>query len=204
MRDRLMDPVSFLSRSRLNVQAPYDYPVSLFLNKDSDEFLHPMDRVPDGPLTPDQFIANLLQKRIHQSATSIWQNKESIMISQPLRKTVRRRTTLALGMLFGFSLIWIMMFGTSAISIWALVIIALPYVVTTTVLLKRLVDRSYKSSGALQAQQVFEQIQFSVDERLNRLKDHITKELNPEELWDEVFHLLKANQTEPNGHLSFL
>ena len=199
MKDRLMDPVRYLSRTRLNVRAPYDYPVSLFLNKKTDEFLKATDRSLDQPLTPDQFIADLLQQRVQQSASRIWKNKESIQISQPLRKIVRRRTTLALSLLFGFSFIWIMMFGTSAISIWALVIIALPYVGLTGFYLKKLVDKTYQAGGKVQAQRVFEQIQQNVDGRLNKLRDHIIKEMNPDDLWDEVSQLLKANQTSSTG-----
>ena len=199
MRDRLMDPVSYLSRTRLNVRAPYDYPVSLFLNKDSEEFLQPTDKAIERPLTPDQFIADLLQERVYRSATRIWRKNESILITQPLRKVVRRRTTQALGILFGFAFIWIMMFGTSAISLWVLGFLSLPYVGLTGMYIKKMVDRTYRSGGNVQAQRVFEKIQHNVDNRLNKLRDHIIDEMNPDELWDEVSKLLKDNQTIPSG-----
>ena len=199
MRDRLMDPVSYLARTRLNVRAPYDYPVSLFLNKDSEEFLQPTDKAIERPLTPDQFIADLLQERVYQSASRIWRKNESILITQPLRKIVRRRTTQALGLLFGFCFIWIMMFGTSATSLWVLGLLSLPYVGFTGMFIKKMVDKTYKSGGNVQAQRVFEKIQNNVDDRLNKLRDHIIEEMHPDDLWDEVSNLLKNNQTLPSG-----
>ena len=199
MRDRLMDPVSYLSRTRLNVRAPYDYPASLFLNKNSEEFLQPTDKAVERPLTPDQFIADLLQERVYQSASKIWRKNESILITQPLRKVVRRRTTQALGLLFGFSFIWIMMFGTSAVSLWILGLLSLPYIGTTGFFIKKMVDKTYKSGGDVQAQRVFEKIQNNVDNRLNKLRDHIIEEMHPDDLWDDVSNLLKTNQTTPSG-----
>ena len=204
MRDRLMDPVSFLSRSRVNVRAPYEYPVSLFLNTNSQEFLQSTDKTIEKPLTPDQFIADLLQQRVHDSASSIWNYRKSILISQPLRKTVRRRTTIALGLLFGMSILWVMMFGTSATSMWILVALSVPYITVNGIFTKRLIDRTYESSGKVQAQRVYEEIQSSLDERLDRLRDHINKELNSEELWEEVYQMLNANQTSSSGmYLSY-
>ena len=91
------------------------------------------------------------------------------------------------------------MFGTSTVSIWALVIIALPYIGLTTMYLKKLVDKTYQSGGKVQAQRVFEQIQQNVDGRLNQLRDHILKEMNPDDLWDEVSQLLKASQATQEG-----
>jgi|GEM_PF-2386019 len=199
MRDRLMDPVSYLARTRLNVRAPYDYPVSLFLNKEPDEFLQPTDKAIERPLTPDQFIADLLQERVYQSASRIWRKNESILIRQPLRKAVRRRTTQALGLLFVFGFIWIMLFGTSTVSLWILILLSLPYVGITGVYIKKMVDKNYRSGGDVQAQRVFEKIQYNVDNRLNKLRDHIIDQMNPDDLWDEVSHLLKNNQTIPKG-----
>ena len=199
MRDRLMDPVSYLSRTRLNVRAPYDYPASLFLNKESSEFLQSTDKAVERPLTPDQFIADLLQERVYRSASKIWRKNESILVSQPLRKVVRRRTTQALGVLAGFSFIWIMMFGTSTVSLWALGLLSVPYIGIMAIMIKKMVDKTYKAGGNVQAQRVFEKIQHNVDNRLNKLRDHIIEEMNPDDLWDEVSNLLKSNQASPSA-----
>ncbi len=199
MRDRLMDPVQYLSRSRVHVQAPYDYPVSLFLHKNSDDFLTATNKPQQKPLTPDQFIADLLQSRLQDSAGDIWQNKESILVAQPLHNIIRRRTTLALGLMFCFSLIWIMLFGTSSVSMGALASIVIPFIGLTAYLIKRLIDKGYQSSGELQAERLYQQIQQTLDERLDYLKEHVVQSLNTDDLWEEVFHLLQAKQTAPTG-----
>ncbi len=199
IRDRLMDPVQHLTRTRLNVRAPYEYPVSFFLNKKGDEFLQPIDRPVDRPLTPDQYIVDLLQKKIRKSAKHIWRNKKPILIALPLRKKVRRRTTQALGILFGFSLLWIMMFGTSNISLIAFSVIALPYIGITGMLIKRLIDRMYNSGTEIQAERVYSQIQHMVEERLDNLRRHINGEIRNDELWDEVVSELKEQEAQAQG-----
>ncbi|MEM8485083.1 MAG: hypothetical protein AAF564_06015 [Bacteroidota bacterium] len=195
MRDRLMDPVQHLTRTRLNIRAPYEYPVSFFLHKNNSEFLQPIDRPVDKPLTPDQYMVDLIQKKIRKSAKHIWRNKKPIMIALPLRKKVRRRTTQALGILFGFSLLWIMMFGTSNVSLIAFSVIALPYVGVTGMLIKRLIDRMYESGSAIQTERIYKQIQHMVEERLDNLRRHINGEIRNDELWDEVMADLKAQET---------
>lgn len=199
IRDRMMDPVQHLTRTRLNVRAPYEYPVSFFLNQNADEFLQPIDGPVERPLTPDQYIVDLIQKKIRKSAKHIWRNKKPILISLPLRKKVRRRTTQALGMLFGFSLLWIMMFGTSNISLIAFSVIAVPYVGITGMLIKRLIDRMYESGSEIQTERVYKQIQHMVEERLDNLRRHINGEIRNDELWDEVVADLKAQETTAAG-----
>lgn len=199
MRDRLMDPVQHLTRTRLHVRAPYEHPVSFFLNKESDEFLQPIDKPVDRPMTPDQYIVDLIQKKIRKSAKHIWRNNKPILISLPLRKKVRRRTTQALGILFGFALLWIMMFGTSNISLIAFSVIALPYVGITGMLIKRLIDRMYESGSEIQTERVYQQIQHMVEERLDNLRRHINGEIRNDELWDEVMEDLKGMEAPAAG-----
>lgn len=196
MRDRLMDPVQYLARKRMNIRAPYER-VSLFLHENNDQFLQPVDRPVDRPLTPDQFIVDLMQEKIRKSASKIWRKRKPITVSLPLRKIVRRRTTLAMGMLFGFSMLWIMLFGTSNVSLIALSFIALPYIGVTGALVKNLVDRMYESGSEVQAERVYSQIQDVLDERLDHLRDEITKELRQEALWDEVLTQLREEQASP-------
>ncbi len=199
IRDRLMDPVQHLTRTRLNVRAPYEYPVSFFLNKNNKEFLHPIDGPVERPLTPDQYIVDLIQKKIRKSAKHIWRNKKPILIALPLRKKVRRRSTQALGILFGFSLLWIMMFGISNVSLIAFSVIAFPYIGITGMLIKRLIDRMYESGSEIQTERVYQQIQHMVEERLDNLRRHINGEIRNDELWDEVMHNLKEQETEAAG-----
>ncbi|MFK7845884.1 MAG: hypothetical protein AB8G77_11320 [Rhodothermales bacterium] len=199
MRDRLMDPVQHLTRTRLNVRAPYEYPVSFFLHKNNSEFLQPIDRPVDRPLTPDQYIVELIQKKIRKSAKHIWRNKKPILISLPLRKKVRKRSAQALGMLFGFSLLWIMMFGTSNMSLIAFSVIALPYVGITGMLIKRLMDRMYESGSEIQTERIYNQIQHMVEERLDNLRRHINGEIRNDDLWDEVMSDLKTHEAPAAG-----
>ncbi len=199
MRDRLMDPVQHLTRTRLNVRAPYEYPVSFFLNKNSNEFLQPIDRPVDRPMTPDHYIVDLIQKKIRKSAKHIWRNKKPILIALPLRKKVRRRTTQALGMLFGFSLLWIMMFGTSNISLIAFSVIALPYVGITGMLIKKLIDKMYESGSEIQTERVYQQIQHMVEERLDNLRRHVNGEIRNDELWEEVMKDMKDQEAPAVG-----
>lgn len=196
MRDRLMDPVQYLARKRMNIRAPYER-VSLFLHQNNDQFLQPVDRPVDRPLTPDQFIIDMMQEKIRKSASKIWRNKKPVTVSLPLRKIVRRRTTLAMGMLFGFSMLWIMLFGTSNVSLIALSFIAVPYIGVTGALVKNLIDRMYESGSEVQAERVYSQIQGVLDHQLDHLRDEIVKELRQEALWDEVLTQLREEQTTP-------
>ncbi len=195
MRDRLMDPVQYLARSRKNVRAPYEYPVSLYLHSNSGEFLQPLDKPVERPLTPDQFIVDLVQQKIRKSAANIWRSKKAILVSLPLRKIVRRRTALSIGVLFGFAMIWIMLFGTSNVSMIALGVLAFPYIVITGALIKRLIDRMYESGSEVQAEKVFHQIQNVVHERLDNVRRHVMDEIRDDELRDEVIYALREKQT---------
>ena len=199
MRDRLMDPVQYLARTRINIKAPYDEPVSLFLHHNSDEFLQPIDRPVDRPLTPDQFVVDLVQQKIRKSAAHIWRNKKPILITLPMRRIVRRRTAQAAGVLFGFALLWIMLFGTNNASLTAFLLLALPYVGIAGWLIKRMVDRMYESGSEVQAERVYQQIERVVHERLDELKRHIRAEIRDEDLHDEVLHALREQQTPPAG-----
>ena len=196
MRDRLTDPVQYVVRTRTNIRASFDYPVSLFLHHDSNEFLQPIDKPVDRPLTPDQFVVDLIQQKTRKAATEIWRNKNPILIKLPLRKIVRRRSAQALGVLFGLAIVWIMMFGTSNASMIALGILSVPYIGITGVLIKRLIDRMYESGTEVQAERVYSQIRGDVNKRLDELKRQISREIREDDLHDEVVYRLREKQTQ--------
>ncbi|MEZ4699925.1 MAG: hypothetical protein R2834_06315 [Rhodothermales bacterium] len=199
IRDRLPDPSDTLARRRVSLHPPYDVPVALFLDGDGTSFLEPIYKPVDPPLNPDQFIAQRLQETIRQICRQNWRVKAPITVSMELRKMLRRRTSIAIGTLAGFSLIWIMLFGTSTVSLTSLSVIAAPYIFTVGYAIKRMIDHTFDTGNDEQAERVYTLIHRHIQSRMDIIRDEIDDLFLKEAFRDTIYEELKKLSADPGG-----
>ncbi len=186
MRDRLTDPVERLARRRQPLHPPYDTPVALFLDREGTSFLSPIHHPVDRPLNPDQFIAETMQETIRKVGRQIWRIRAPITVAMGLRTLLRKRTSLAIGTLAGFALIWVMLFGTSTVSLTSLSLVATPYILVIGYAIKRLIDQAYDTGGEEQAERIFAIVQRQLHERFDALRDRLGAMLENDEFRETI------------------
>ncbi len=199
IRDRLIDPVEHLARRRASLHPPYDTPVALFLDKEGTSFLEPIYKPIGPPLNPDQYLAQRVQTAIRESGKQIWRVKAPITVEMELRKSLRRRTSVAIGTLAGFALIWIMLFGTSTVSLSSLSVIAAPYILVVGYAIKNAIDHTFETGSEEQVERVFSMVHRHINERMDVWREHLDDLLSSDAFRETIAKELAAQSAEPGG-----
>jgi hypothetical protein len=204
IRDRLVDPIEHLARRRVSFHPPYDLPVALFLDAEGTSFLEPIYKPVDPPLNPDQFLAERVLEDVRQNGRSIWRIKAPITIGLGLRSTLRRRTSLAVGALACFALLWIMLFGTSTVSLTSLCLIAAPYIGLVGYTINRMIGRTFATGHEAQAEQVFSLIRTHISDRMNELRRELDERFCDVRFREEIERALSECAATPSsGYLPY-
>lgn len=199
IRDRLIDPIDYLARRRASLHPPYDTPVALFLDKEGTSFLEPIYKPVGPPLNPDQYLAQRVQEAIRESGKQLWRVKAPITVEMDLRKSLRRRTSVAIGTLAGFALVWIMLFGTSSVSLSSLSVIAAPYILVVGYAIKSAIDQTFETGSEEQVERVFAMVHRHINERMDVWREHLDDLLSSDAFRDTITRELAALAAEPGG-----
>ena len=194
MRDRLLDPVQHLGRRPIQLPELHPHPVTLFLSRDSGTFQKPLQVATEDASEPNQVIVQAFQDKLRSRLSNLWRDGKPILVSMQYRKKVRRRTTFALGMMAVFGILWVMMFGTSQMSLFALSLIVVPYFISVIYFLKKMIDQSFYEGSSTQAENVYRQVYKRLNARLDAAKSFVKNEELEEGLLEEVEKKLADKQ----------
>ena len=194
MRDRLLDPVQHLGRRPVQLPDLHPHHVTLFLGRDSSTFQKPLQIAAEESNEPNQVIVEAFQEKLRSKLSHLWRDGKPILVSMRYRKKVRRRTTFALGMMAVFAILWVMMFGTSQMSLFALSVIIVPYFISVLYFLKRMIDQSFYEGSDTQAENVYRQVYKRLNARLDAAKSFVKTESLAEGLREEIEKKLEDKQ----------